>query len=117
RQPTAEYRPAGTDRNELLATLLGALDQDGRGLSDAEIHDQVVTCLRAGREPAAGTLSWAWTLLAASPSVRDRLHGELDTVLDGRPARHDGLPKLPLTARIVQETLRLYPVAWLLSRT
>ncbi|WP_045711944.1 cytochrome P450 [Streptomyces rubellomurinus] len=117
RRLIAEYRAAGTDRNDLLSTLLGALDEDGRGLSDAEIHDQVVTFLLAGMETTAATLSWAWTLLAANPSVRDRLHGELDTVLDGRPARHDDLPKLPLTARIVQETLRLYPVAWLLSRT
>ncbi len=113
----ADYRAVGTDHGDLLSMLLGARDEDGQGLSDAEIHDHVVTFLLAGMETTAATLSWAWTLLAANPSVRARLHTELDTVLDGRPARHEDLPALPLTARIVSETLRLYPPVWILSRT
>ncbi|MFF7993952.1 cytochrome P450 [Kitasatospora xanthocidica] len=117
RRLIADYRAAGTDHRDLLSVLLSAEDEDGQGLTDAEIHDQVVTFLLAGMETTAATLSWAWTLLAANPAVRDRLHAELDTVLDGRPARHQDLPALPLTARIVSETLRLYPPVWILSRT
>ncbi|MFD0398315.1 cytochrome P450 [Kitasatospora sp. NPDC127121] len=116
RRLIADYRAAGTDHNDLLSTLLNTRDEDGRGLTDAEIHDQVVTFLLAGMETTAATLSWAWTLLAAHPAIRDRLHAELDTVLDGRPARHEDLPALPLTARVVTETLRLYPPVWILSR-
>ncbi|MGW3071749.1 cytochrome P450 [Kitasatospora sp. NPDC001132] len=117
RRLIAEHRTAGTDRHDLLSTLLAATDEDGRSLSDAEIHEQVLTFLLTGVETTAATLSWAWTLLAANPAVRSRLHAELDTVLDGRPARHEDLPALPLTARIVSETLRLYPPPWILSRT
>ncbi|MFE7636897.1 cytochrome P450 [Kitasatospora sp. NPDC057518] len=117
RRLIAEHRATGTDRHDLLSTLLAATDEDGRGLSDTEVHEQVVTFLLAGMETTAATLSWAWTLLAANPAVRTRLHAELDTVLDGRPARHEDLPSLPLTARIVSETLRLYPPPWILSRT
>ncbi|SOB79797.1 cytochrome P450 [Streptomyces sp. 1331.2] len=116
-QLIADYRATGTDHGDLLSVVLGAQDEDGKGLSDAEIHDQVITFLLAGTETTAATLSWAWTLLAANPAVRRRLHAELDTVLDGRPARHEDLPALPLTARIVSETLRLHPPVWLLSRT
>ncbi|MFJ4594570.1 MULTISPECIES: cytochrome P450 [unclassified Kitasatospora] len=116
RRLIADYRAAGTDHDDLLSMLLSARDEDGRGLTDAEIHDQVVTFLLAGMETTAATLSWAWTLLAAHPAIRDRLHAELDTVLDGRPARHEDLPALPLTARVVTETLRLYPPVWILSR-
>ncbi|MBV2153057.1 cytochrome P450 [Kitasatospora sp. SUK 42] len=117
RRLIADYRAAGTDHHDLLSVLLSTRDEDGRGLSDNEIHDQVVTFLLAGMETTAATLSWAWTLLAANPPVRERLHTELDTVLDGRPARHEDLPSLPLTGRIVSETLRLHPPAWILSRT
>ncbi|WP_316525526.1 cytochrome P450 [Kitasatospora brasiliensis] len=117
RRLIADYRATGTDHRDLLSTLLAARDEDGRSLSDAEVHEQVVTFLLAGMETTAATLSWAWTLLAANPAVRARLHTELDTVLDGRPARHEDLPALPLTARIVSETLRLYPPPWILSRT
>ncbi|MFJ6619365.1 cytochrome P450 [Kitasatospora sp. NPDC091335] len=117
RRLVADHRATGTDHHDLLSVLLAATDEDGRGLSAAEIHEQVVTFLLAGTEATAATLSWAWTLLAANPAVRERLHAELDTVLDGRPARHEDLPALPLTARIVSETLRLYPPPWILSRT
>ncbi|MFG2907083.1 cytochrome P450 [Kitasatospora sp. NPDC048286] len=117
RRLIADHRATGTDRHDLLSTLLAATDEDGLGLSDAEIHEQVLSFLLAGVETTAATLSWAWTLLAANPAVRGRLHAELDTVLDGRPARHEDLPALPLTARIVSETLRLYPPPWILSRT
>ncbi|MQS15652.1 cytochrome P450 [Streptomyces kaniharaensis] len=117
RRLVADYRAAGTDHHDLLSVLLAARDEDGQALSDAEIHDQVVTFLLAGMETTAAALSWVWPLLAAHPAIRDRLHSELDTVLDGRPARHEDLPALPLAARIVTETLRLYPPVWLLSRT
>ncbi|MFH8383345.1 cytochrome P450 [Kitasatospora sp. NPDC018058] len=117
RRLIADYRAAGTDHQDLLSTLLSTRDEHGRGLSDGEIHDQVVTFLLAGMETTAATLSWTWTLLAANPAARDRLNAELDTVLDGRPARHEDLPALPLTSRIISETLRLYPPAWILSRT
>ncbi|MEU3573087.1 cytochrome P450 [Kitasatospora sp. NPDC036755] len=117
RRLIADHRAVGTDRHDLLSTLLAARDEDGRGLSDAEVHEQVVTFLLTGTETTGATLSWVWTLLAANPAVRTRLHAELDTVLDGRPARHEDLPALPLTARIVSETLRLYPPPWILSRT
>ncbi|MER7754178.1 cytochrome P450 [Kitasatospora sp. NPDC097643] len=117
RRLIADYRAAGSDHQDLLSVLLSARDEDGQGLSDAEIHDQVVTFLLAGMETTAAALSWAWVLLAAHPVIRERLHDELDAVLAGRPARYEDLPALPLTARIVAETLRLYPPVWLLSRT
>ncbi|MFD8753574.1 cytochrome P450 [Kitasatospora sp. NPDC059577] len=117
RQLIAHYRATGTDHRDLLSVLLRTEDEHGRSLSDAGIHDRAAALLPAGAGTTAATLSWAWTLLAANPAVRERLHAELDTVLDGRPARHEDLPALPLTARIVSETLRLYPPVWLLSRT
>ncbi|MFF4383841.1 cytochrome P450 [Kitasatospora sp. NPDC001547] len=117
RRLTADHRAAGTDRHDLPSTPLAAPDEDGRPPSGAEVHERLAAFLPAGPESTAATLSWAWTLLAANPAVRMRLHTELDTVLDGRPARLEDLPALPLTARIVSETLRLYPPPWILSRT
>src|SRR5262249_32881785 len=55
-------------------------------------------------------------LLARHPGIRERLHMEVDTVLAGRVAVWEDLPKLNLTRRIVDETLRLRPPAWILDR-
>jgi len=49
-------------------------------------------------------------------AVREQLEGELDAVLDGRPPTVADLPHLPLTRAIFDETLRLYPPAWVITR-
>ncbi|MFE2955075.1 cytochrome P450 [Nocardia tengchongensis] len=41
----------------------------------------------------------------------------MERVLAGRAARYDDLPNLPLTARIITETLRLRPPVWFVTRT
>jgi cytochrome P450 len=48
--------------------------------------------------------------------VEDRLHNELDRVLDGRPPTLADLPRLSYTENIINETLRLYPPGWMLGR-
>ena len=53
-------------------------------LSHAEVCDQVISFFLAGSETLATALAWALHLLARNPAIPDRLHAEIDTVLDGR---------------------------------
>ncbi|MEU9123598.1 cytochrome P450 [Streptomyces sp. NPDC048506] len=55
-------------------------------------------------------------LLAQHPDVAHPLRTEVDTVLDGWTAAYDDLPRLHLTARVVNETLRLWPPVWAVPR-
>ncbi|WP_307868588.1 cytochrome P450 [Umezawaea beigongshangensis] len=116
----AERRASGVDRGDLLSGLLAARDAEsadaGRGLSDTEVVDQVVTFAIAGVETVSSTLSWALHVLATRPDVQRRLHEEVDAVLAGRAPAHGDLPALPVTAAIFDETLRLWPPGWLLTR-
>ena len=117
----ADRRASGTDRGDLLSGLLATRDPDPAdarpSLSDAEISDQVVTFFVAGVETAATVLAWALHLLAQHPGIEERLHAEVDAVLQGGAAAHEHLPKLELTSRIITETLRLYPPAWVVTRS
>ncbi|MBB5110005.1 cytochrome P450 [Streptomyces spectabilis] len=115
-QSLADYRDAGIRDGDLLSVLFTARDSDGQPLSGTEVHDNVVTFLLAGTETAATALSWAWHLLGEHPAVRDELHAEVDSVLAGRPARYEDLPQLKVVSRIITESLRIRPPAWLLSR-
>ncbi len=72
--------------------------------------------LLAGHETTALALSWAWFLLATHPDEQAKLHDELDRVLSGRLPSAADIPQLTLTNRVVRETLRLYPPAWIISR-
>jgi cytochrome P450 len=96
----------------------GTSGASGTGrLSHAEVCDQVISFFLAGSETLATALAWALHLLARNPAILDRLHAEIDTVLDGRTPAWDDLPRLELTRRIIAETLRLYPSGGLFSRT
>jgi cytochrome P450 len=110
----ARHRADGTDRGDLLSMLLAARDdQDTPGreaaFSDTEISDQVLTFFAAGTATTAATMAWALHLVAQHPGLRERLHAEVDTVLNGVPATLEKLPELTLTSQIITEALRLYP--------
>ncbi|HJZ34884.1 MAG TPA: cytochrome P450, partial [Solirubrobacterales bacterium] len=78
--------------------------EDGSPMSDAEIHDELLTLLIAGHETTATALSWAIERLIRHPDKLGRLR---DEVAVGEDAY--------LTATI-QETLRLRPVIVIVIR-
>jgi cytochrome P450 len=104
------------DRGDLLSMLLLTNDEDGQGMNDMQIRDEVVTLFLAGHETTATALSWIWYLLAKHPEVEQQLHEELAPVLQGKPPKLTDLKQLPLTEQIVKEAMRLYPPIWNMSR-
>ncbi|MEU5188332.1 cytochrome P450 [Streptomyces klenkii] len=108
-----ERRAAGTDHGDLLSMLLKARDPDSgpaeERLIDSEIIDQIVNFFAGGSETSGSALAWALHHLGQHPEIEARLHAEVDTVLDGRPATHADLPRLELTGRVLTEALRLWP--------
>jgi len=84
----AARRKAGAASGDLLSMLLEARDaDDGQGMTDAQLRDEVLTMLFAGHETTAAVLSWTWTLLAQHPAAEAKLHAELEGVLAGRLPR------------------------------
>jgi cytochrome P450 len=111
-------RRSGADTGDLLSLLLHARDEEtGRAMSDAQVRDEVVTLLLAGHETTANALAWAWWSLGRDAEAARRLDAEVAAVLGGRTPRFDDLARLPYTHMAVEETLRLFPPAWGISRT
>ena len=104
-------------RFDLLQLLLEARDADtGEVMSDAEVVDEVMTLVVAGHETTASTLNWTWWLLATHPDVAMRVADEQRTVGDLGHASYADLIRLPYTRQVVDESMRLYPPGWLLTR-
>jgi cytochrome P450 len=102
---------------DLLTTLMHARDEEtGESMSDAQLHDEVMTLLIAGHETTANALSWMWYLLDRHPDEQERLRAELVAVTGGRPPTVEDLPHLPRLKAVFQETLRLYPPVWMFDR-
>ena len=113
----AKRRAGDLDPDDLLSMLMQARDEEtGEGMSDAQLRDEVMTVFLARQETTAIALSWTWYLLSQHEAVRQRLHTEIDTVLSGRTPTVADLPRLGYVERVVKESMRLYPPAWVISR-
>jgi cytochrome P450 len=109
-------RAMPNERPDLLAMLLAARDEFGNEMTAKQIRDEAITLFVGAFDTPALCLSWTWYLLSAHPEITAQLRAEVDHVLgDATPTAAD-FPRLPLTQRIIKESMRLYPPAWLLSR-
>ena len=100
---------------DLLSVLLRARDEGG-GMSDRQLRDEVMTLFLAGHGTTANALSWTWYLLATHPEAEAKLAEELASVLGGRVPTPEDLPKLPYTEWVVTESMRVYPPAYVIGR-
>jgi cytochrome P450 len=112
-----QRRAENTDHGDLLGMLMEARDADtGEGMSDDQLHNEIAVMMFAGHETTAATLAWAFYLLSQHSEVEAKLHAELDGVLAGRAPTLDDLARLPYTRQVVDETLRMYPPAFAITR-
>jgi cytochrome P450 len=113
----ARRRAAGPadDSVDLLSLLLEARDEDGSALSDREVRDQVMTLMFAGHDTTTSTVTFLFYELARAQHVLARLLAEQDEVLGGRPIEAADLAEgvFPQLELAIDETLRLYPPAWI----
>ena len=112
----ARRRAHNPERADLLASLMAARDRkSGEAMPDKQLLDEVMTLIVAGHETTASALNWMWYLLSQHPDVERRLHQEIDQ-LPAAPATIDEVTALAYTRQVIEETLRLYPPGWLLTR-
>jgi cytochrome P450 len=95
----AGRRAGGEAGDDVLSLLLAARDENGVGLDDAELRDEMMTLLLAGHETTATALAWVAHRLLEHPDVLVRVKDEI--------RRGAGFEYLDA---VVKETLRLHPV-------
>jgi cytochrome P450 len=114
----AERRAAGKNDGAPprdLFDLMGAArdPETGESFSDEQLGDQVATMILAGHETTATALFWSLYLLALDPATQDTLAAEVQGV-DVNGALD--LDRLKFTRAVVDETMRLYPPAYMIAR-
>jgi cytochrome P450 len=102
---------------DYLAMLMLARDKDsGSDMSERQLIDEVMTLVVAGHETTASVLNWMWYLLSQHRQVEARLCTELAAHAHHAPPTLAQMEALTYTQQVLNETMRLYPPGWLLSR-
>jgi cytochrome P450 len=96
--------PGLEDRDDILSALILARFEDGGGMDDDELRDQLMTLLLAGHETTATALAWTFDLLLRHPAKLARLRESLEA------GEEDYL------RATISESLRLRPVVPLAGR-
>ena len=113
----ARRRSDDPQENDLLSLLLDARDEEtGKAMDDVQLRDEVRTIFLAGHETTANALTWTFYLLARNPEAAAKLRAELDSVLAGRPPTVADTRQLPYTKMVVEESMRVLPPVWSISR-
>jgi cytochrome P450 len=117
REIAEQRRRDGTNAEDFLGKLMAASDRErGEPMPDAQLVREVMTILVAGHETTASLLNWMWYLLSRYPESQTKLSAEYRHLpWEGLPTV-DALPKYVYTRRVIDETLRLFPPLWLMTR-
>ncbi|XP_053375081.1 ultra-long-chain fatty acid omega-hydroxylase-like [Mercenaria mercenaria] len=108
-----------TKCKDFLGILLTARDEEGIGLSSAEIRNEVDTFLFEGHDTTTSGTSWTLYEIARHPEVQSALYKEINEVLEGRDNDNilwEDLPKLTYLTQVIKESLRLNPPVTFIQR-
>jgi cytochrome P450 len=94
------------NRQDILSLMMSARYEDGQGMTDVELRDELMTLLIAGHETTSSALTWAFYWIDQLPEVREKLIQELH----GISYEPNIIAKLPYLTAVCQETLRIYPI-------
>ncbi len=112
----ARCRASRVERDDVLAVLIQSRHEDGSGMTDDEIRDELMTLMFAGTVHVMEAVSWAWYQLSQHPEILNKLQQEADTVLKGRLPTLADLAALPYALQVFKEGMRLHPRAGRVTR-
>lgn len=110
-------RKSKEEHQDLLSLLMNSKDEEtGRFMDDEQLRDEVMTIFLAGHETSANALAYFLYLMDKNPEVFKKLKEEVDQVTGGESIKARHLHNMKYMQQCINETLRLYPPAWIIGR-
>ncbi|WP_298508574.1 cytochrome P450 [uncultured Kordia sp.] len=111
-----ERRVSDATHDDLLDMLLKAkYEDDGTSMTNEQLIDEILIFFVAGHETTANALTFTFHLIAKNPEVYQKVLKEIDAIDDGLPPM-EKIAKLNYVKNCVEESMRLYPPAWITDR-
>jgi len=96
--------------DDVLSLLIRANALD-HTVSDEEMIGHVALLFGAAHLTTANTLTWTLFLLAQHPSIMRQLYREITDVMQGDCPTYEELTRMPLTERVLRESMRILPAS------
>jgi len=110
-------RHAAEEHVDFLSMFMLTRDRESdEPMSDKELIDEVLTLIVAGHETTAAALTWTWYLIGQHPQAAEQLHAEADRSGADEVLGLGAAEAMSFTHQVLQESLRLYPPGWLITR-
>jgi len=111
-----ERRASIKDNDDLLDMLLKAkYEDDGTSMTNEQLIDEILIFFVAGHETTANALTFTFHLIAKNPEVYQKALLEIEAIDDDLPPM-EKIAKLNYVKNCVEESMRLYPPAWITDR-
>ncbi len=106
----ADRKKKSEPGDDLLGLMISASDpQTGKGLTDLQLLDNLITFIGAGHETTALALTWSLSILSQQPDLQEKLLIEVKTTCGDAPISAAKLDELKLHEQVILEAMRLYP--------
>ena len=96
------------ERTDILSLLVAARDENGEGMSDRELRDEVITLAFGGEDGIASSMAWALYWTHRYPDIRKKLVAEFESL--GPSPDPLEVFRLPYLSIVCKEILRISPV-------
>jgi cytochrome P450 len=103
--------------DDLLSMLLSACEEEtGRGMTDGQLRDEVMTIFVTGHETTANSMTWLLHLVSQHPEVEERLIADIAANWPEGGLTFENIGAFTYVRQVIEEALRIYPTIWSVGR-
>jgi len=104
------------EKDDLMDMLLKATYEDGSGMPEEQLIDEILILFAAGHETTANALGFILFLLAKHPEIQEKAFLEVNAIDWTKDVEMESLRELAYVKQCIEEGMRLYPPAYYIDR-
>ncbi|WP_435412853.1 cytochrome P450 [Psychroserpens mesophilus] len=110
-----DRKTSGQRFGDLLDMLLETRYDDGKGMSEEQLIDEILIIFTAGHETTSNALTFTFQLLAKHPDWQNQIFEEWRTLKDETNVM-TRISNSKVCQQVLEESMRLYPPAYFIDR-